>query len=443
MLTLGVCAIFLSGSLIFIPPAGATGARPAGTLAGNYGRKVAAPDILRAKARPVANTVRRSLSPSVPGACSDGWTSVQSCNVEGANTQLFGSYAVSPNNVWAVGASGSYPDRRTFVQHWDGTTWSVVPSPNGSAADNVLSSVSASNSNDAWAVGYSCDPANCNTSYHTLALHWNGSAWSVVPTPNVGTFGTFLNGVVAFSPNSAWAVGSYSTDTASLTLAMRWNGSAWSTVTTVDNSATDNALYSVAGSNQNGVWAVGYTSGANGTVVLTERWNGSAWSAVDATAPGANSSLTSVSAAGPNDVWAVGTTCVDGCSTYPTLVMHWNGSAWSTMGSPNADSSYNFLNAVVTASSNDVWVGGNYLDSSFSGHNLLLHWNGSNWTRSTPVDPGTMDNSIRSLTARTAQDVWAVGDVSSGAARQTQAQHYDGSPCPSLPGTPTRRGGHR
>jgi len=379
VLTLGICTVMLAGSFVSTQPVGATGAQRVGTLAGNYGRKVVAPDMLRSKARPVAKTTHRSLSPALSGACSDGWTVTPSCNV-GGSTQVFGSNAVSPNNVWAVGASGSFPTRRTFVQHWDGSSWSTVPSPNSGAGDNVLTSVSASNSNDAWAVGYTCgDPANCNTSYRALAMRWNGSSWSVVPTPNVGTFGTFFNSVAALSPNNVWAVGSYSTDTASLTLAMHWDGSAWSVVPTANSSPTDNALYAVSGSNPNNLWAVGYTSGANGTVVLTERWNGSSWSAVNATAPGANSSLTSVAAFGSSDVWAVGTTCVDDCASYPTLVMHWNGSSWSTVATPSGDSQYNFLNAVVATSSSEVWAAGSYLDSSFSGHNLMLHWNGSSW----------------------------------------------------------------
>src|SRR5205823_1453273 len=44
---------------------------------------------------------------------------------------------------------------KTLVLHWDGTAWSKVKSPNPST-DNSLTAVSARASSDAWAIGYSC-----------------------------------------------------------------------------------------------------------------------------------------------------------------------------------------------------------------------------------------------------------------------------------------------
>jgi hypothetical protein len=42
---------------------------------------------------------------------------------------------------------------------------------------------------------------------HTLIEHWNGSAWTIVPSPNVGSGNNSLAAVAARSANDVWAVG--------------------------------------------------------------------------------------------------------------------------------------------------------------------------------------------------------------------------------------------
>src|SRR5262249_50505306 len=67
-----------------------------------------------------------------------------------------------------------------------------------------LSDVAAISTNDVWAVGYYC----CNNSpSQTLAMHWNGSQWSLVSTPNPGNNNNDLWGVAALSTGDVWAVG--------------------------------------------------------------------------------------------------------------------------------------------------------------------------------------------------------------------------------------------
>jgi hypothetical protein len=65
---------------------------------------------------------------------------------------------------------------RTLVQHWNGTTWDVVPSPSPSASQDELLGVAMLSSSYAWAVGYQGDK--------TLIERWNGTAWTVQPSPN-------------------------------------------------------------------------------------------------------------------------------------------------------------------------------------------------------------------------------------------------------------------
>src|SRR2546421_433271 len=79
-------------------------------------------------------------------------------------------------------------------------TWSVVKSPNVGSRDNQLSGVAAVSANNIWAVGsYLNSSGNAN---QTLIEHWNGTSWNVVKSPNVGFHNNELSGVAAVSANN-------------------------------------------------------------------------------------------------------------------------------------------------------------------------------------------------------------------------------------------------
>src|SRR5436309_3023426 len=63
--------------------------------------------------------------------CPGEWNVVPSPNISRQN-YLTGVAAVAPNDIWAVGYSSLSPyggTERTLIEHWDGTSWSIVPSP--------------------------------------------------------------------------------------------------------------------------------------------------------------------------------------------------------------------------------------------------------------------------------------------------------------------------
>src|SRR3954453_16971703 len=104
---------------------------------------------------------------------------------------------------------------QTLAEHWDGSAWSVVPSPNPSSGNNTLNSVAAISANDAWAVG--------SSSGGPIALHWDGSTWSSAAVPSAGS----LTGVSAVASNDVWAVGNAPQN---LLLTVHWNGASWAVV---------------------------------------------------------------------------------------------------------------------------------------------------------------------------------------------------------------------
>jgi len=122
--------------------------------------------------------------------------------------------AVSGRDVWAVGGTGSPIGSVGLVEHWDGTAWAVVPSPDvglGSAHITELSGVAVASPTSVWAVGYHSGGSNRQ---RTLVEHWDGSAWTVVPTPNANGLDNRLTGVVTVpSTGGVWAFGVHATRT--------------------------------------------------------------------------------------------------------------------------------------------------------------------------------------------------------------------------------------
>ena len=117
------------------------------------------------------------------------------------------------------------------------------PSPNRGTGDNNLSSVAAVSVNDGWAVGYSSSNAG---PYQTLIQHWNGTTWSIVSSPSPGTVYNSLHGVAAISAHTVWAVGYTLKSFVIKTLIEHWNGKAWSIVSSPDVGPSDNLLTGVA-----------------------------------------------------------------------------------------------------------------------------------------------------------------------------------------------------
>jgi hypothetical protein len=129
-----------------------------------------------------------------------------------------------------VGADDNSAGRQVpLAEHWNGTAWTVVPSPSPTGG-GVLSGVAATSPADVWAVGTSC-AANGHTS--TLIERWNGTAWTRVPSPNApGATDSFLAAVTVISAQDAWAVGNSASGLSSGLLIEHWNGKAWEIVPT-------------------------------------------------------------------------------------------------------------------------------------------------------------------------------------------------------------------
>ena len=108
-------------------------------------------------------------------------------------------------------------------------SWSIVTSPNTSPAEgNALNGVTCVSASDCWAVGNHYN----GSAYLTLIEHWDGTAWTIVASPNTeGTANNNLYGVACTSTSDCWAVGQALIGAAFRTLIERWDGTSWAIVT--------------------------------------------------------------------------------------------------------------------------------------------------------------------------------------------------------------------
>lgn len=280
----------------------------------------------------------------------------------GQDQSLSSVTALAANNVWAVGSSGSVA--RTLIEHWNGTMWSVVKSPNGKQRYNSLASVAAVSPTDIWAVGYG--GLNFDIEPQALIEHWDGTTWNMVSSPDDGSAYTNLTGVTAVSSTDVWAVGySYSLKTRQYSpLSEHWNGTKWNIVQ-APGSGNDPNLQSVTATDASHVLAVGYLSDRGGSLI--ERWNGSRWHIMSSPPNSEYVFLYGLAASSVSSAWTVG-----GGET--TVTMHWNGTTWKTVPSPNGPNFANKLNGVAMPTATTAWAVGFSEDSSTNVSSTLIEY---------------------------------------------------------------------
>ena len=346
------------------------------------------------------------------------WSVVTSPNSNVVPDGLSGVAAVSAGDIWAVGGAGSQMSGgQTLIEHWDGAHWQIVTSPNPGSTYNHLDGVTADSATDAWAVGYYVSTTGVT---QTLIEHWNGTSWSVVKSPSPASINNELYSVAAISASDVWAVGFVTINTSGQTpvdqtLIEHWNGSSWSVVKSPNPGSGGDHLSAVAAISASDVWAVGDSNTLSKT--LTEHWNGSHWSVVSSPNPGSGGVLHAVAAVSAGDVWATGYAIYG--NSIQTLVEHWNGTSWRVVKSPNVGTSP-ALWAVTAVSANDVWAVGSNNNSNNVFQTLAEQWNGKQWSVVKSLSPGSFNNQLLGVAAVSANDVWAVGHADS----TTLTEHY-------------------
>ena len=307
------------------------------------------------------------------------WSYAATVNTGSSHNDLFGVSGIATNNVWAVGAYETNTTSHataTMAQHWNGTSWSKVATVNPSSY-SYLFAVAAVSSNSVWAVGTTYNFSV--GAYQTLVEHYNGSSWSVISSPNTGFSDTWnqLFAISALSDTDIWAVGSLTPSVGPLqSLAVHSDGTIMSVVGT-PNMIGDNELLSVNALEPGHAVGVGYggfVSGSSPAVAM--QWDLVATGVSMAgplTLPVSGDVLLESVARSSDAVWAVGFYQSTLSSPRQTLVWKatWDSSAhtiaWAaspgTSDSPGSAS--NILFGAAAVSPGVFWAVG----FSFSGVN--------------------------------------------------------------------------
>lgn len=291
--------------------------------------------------------------PPLPLGCGE-WNVEPSPNAHGMQDTWLNDVAyLAPNDIWAVGRTyglGSPGDfnQYTYAMHFDGTTWSSVPTPSPAPVPELtfdsIEAVAALAPDDVWAAGtlIAQDTSAGYVGLHNLVLHWDGSSWTHVNTPMPPSFG--LQGVsgdgiydiLALSKNDVWFLGEWITMNAQgftfrYALAMHWNGSSFTLHPTP-------------------------VIGTNGATILAA----DAWS--------------------PDDIWAVGMAGDgDPAPAGHTFIYHWDGSTWSHVPGPTMPGYSHVLGDVKVLAPDDVWISGSSWAPPNEVTQFMLHWDGSGY----------------------------------------------------------------
>jgi hypothetical protein len=268
--------------------------------------------------------------------------------------------ATSASNVWAVGRA----DGANLIDHWNGSTWSSVALPPGPCdvfeSDCQLTGVSASSASNIIAVGHATLNDNgAGWLAASLAYRYDGTSWRPLALPSDVPFWS-IGKVEAFSPTDAWTIGADGSTGSAVTY--HFDGTSFTRVANpmVAPAATPVlSVNAIAGTSGHDIWVGGQdqTSGYRHVQrhSLLMHYDGAAWTTQSIPDTGGILDLAALS---PTNVWALG---------FDGSVLHWDGATWSTAtSSPGGQ----VLGAV---SATNVWV---------AGAGGFAHFDGTSWTAS-------------------------------------------------------------
>ena len=308
-----------------------------------------------------------TLSPPVPQGGSELRINDVSCTSESACTMVGRYY------------SGGY---KPYVARWNGTSWSQqsAPLPSEGTAAEALLAVSCASSTSCLAVGKAANKP--------FAERWNGSEWSLSSVPNpTGAADASLQGISCTASNACIAVGSYAKSGASQrTLAASFNGTAWTILSTPNPAKEGGAvLREVSCLSSASCIAVG--SLATPAPILAEEeatlalsWNGTSWTLQSSPNAGGSafSSFNAISCAATTACTAVGSTRPGGKYTFATLAARWNGSAYSlqTPVNPQPQQQSELVDVSCPTTNTCVGLGNDY----YRGRGFLESWKNGSWS---------------------------------------------------------------
>ena len=396
-------------------------------------------------------------------------------------SSLSGIVCPASTSCYAVGyMNGASSASKTFIEHWNGATWSVVKSANPPGGGQ-LSGIACSTNASCVAVGLSNGPVS-----KTLVERWNGKAWSIEASPNPPNAPTSaLSAVSCPTGKACFAVGYYYghnlelVDHPDRAVRRRYvvdrqdarraaflrqrgrqrarrnrllvgdcvlrrrllpvqlhggrggscggDGKSWARVTVPRrNQFTSSGLGSITCASVVSCTAVG--SDFFGTLI--EKWNGKVWSVV--TGGGSASTLASVSCPSATMCFAVGGSAPSFkyFSDNAALVEQWNGTSWKLVATPDPGSGTNGfarLSSISCATTTSCFAVGLFGQSDDI-RMLVEHWDGIQWSLVAVPDPPDMSNvELTAISCGSPASCIAIGDGQGPISRIAFFERWDGA----------------
>jgi hypothetical protein len=376
-----------------------------------------------------------------------GSPAVRPAGGNGPQPTLTGVSCASTTACTAVGGIYYAHEVAPAVLRWYGRAWSVQHAPNPPEHEHaeerhqaefggtVLTGISCARPGDCVAVGKrGVDQEG------TLAEHWNGKTWRVMPTPLSRTLNSELNAVSCSSPQACTAVGDHLiTGSARLvTVVMRWNGRTWALQST-PSSLGEGELFSVSCPAAAACTAIGDLGAVLVTqpAVLAAQWDGRTWTLQPVPAPAggpgrmhsaACASASSCVAAGVN--YAPGAQGEPGAGLQQPASVAWNASTWELelVPCPRGAQHGAYLDGVDCSAATACTAVGSYTPGTEGGPTMAWRWNGTSWTRQDSATPSGDNAQLTSVSCPASRVCVAVGDSGTNARPEhTLAERWDGS----------------
>ena len=261
---------------------------------------------------------------------------------------------------FAVGNAQARPSykARSLVERWDGSSWSIMPSPNGSAPNTFLVGIACVSATSCIAVGQTRVNQRDGRSF---ALKMTGNTWSTVPIPAGGP-GAQLVAVACAAATNCFAVGEYIDGANRRPLAMRWNGSRWTQVDAALPLDLAAAYLRAVVCTSGNCFALGGTADRrNPNAAIIERWNGTRFVIDQQFEPagGVSPQFLDVTCPTPSRCRAVGD---DGAASGGTFAATWTGIRWSLESTQNRGAVNSSLSGISCWTTSDCLAVGHSHD---------------------------------------------------------------------------------
>lgn len=318
--------------------------------------------------------------------------------------QLTDISVIAADDIWAVGYIWTAGERRTLAVHYDGSSWTVTPTPNPGKDSGVsagLNAIAAIASNDIWAAGDV--QVNADGPMDTLVMHWDGATWQIVPSPGVSTvteLGYSFSEIEVVSAKDIWFTGTRGDRTLGAYTA-HWDGKSFGVYSTPNVANRPAEIVGMSALAPDDIWGVGGATSINsGGFVM--RWNGAEWASMLLTETSGAPSyyFYDVAAVTPDDVWVVGLETDH--SKFPATrphFLHWDGANWTQVSAPG------YALKLKAFASDDIYgIGGA----------SLMHWDGQDWSVLSTLEPQGDLGDLVSLDGLDGCQLYAAGQVDGG-----------------------------